>query len=110
MGPARKILGIKFSRDRAKKVLHLFQRGYIKKVLERFRTKKVKPTNLPLAGHFRLSRMMSLQTEVEAQEMERVPYASGVRSFVYAMMCCRLDITHAVSQISRFMVQPSREH
>ena len=37
--PARKILGIKIFRDRAKKVLYLSQGGYIKKVLERFRMK-----------------------------------------------------------------------
>ena len=59
---------------------------------------------LSFAGHFRLSKMMSPQTEVEAQEIERVPYASGVESLMYVMVCCRLDIAHAVSQVSRFMV------
>ena len=53
---------------------------------------------------------MSPQTEVEAQEMERVPYASSVESLMYVMVCCRSDITHAVSQVSRFMAQPGREH
>ena len=110
LGPARKILDIKIFRDRAKKVLHLSQGGYIKKVLERFRTKEVKLAELPLAGHFRLSKMMLQQTEMEAQEMERVPYTSGVENFMYAMMCCRPDIAHAVSQVSRFMAQLGREH
>ena len=36
LGPARKILGMKIFRDRARRVLHLSQRGYIQKVLERF--------------------------------------------------------------------------
>ena len=72
--------------------------------------KGAKPTELPLAGHFRLSKTMVPQTEVEAQEMETVPYASGVGSLMYAMVCCRPDIAHAVSQVSRFMAQPGREH
>ena len=37
--PTRKILGIKIFRDRAKRMLHLSQRDYIKKILERFRMK-----------------------------------------------------------------------
>ena len=72
--------------------------------------KEVKSTELPLGGHFRLSKMMSLQTEVEAQKMERVPYASSVGSLIYAMVCCRPDIAHAVSQVSRFMAQPGKKH
>ena len=68
--PVKKILGIKIFRDRAKRVLHLSQGSYIKKVLERFRMKEAKPMKLPLIGHFRLSKTLLPQTEVEAQEME----------------------------------------
>ena len=75
-------------------MLYLSQGGYIK-VLERFRMKEVKSMELPLTEYFRLSKMMSPQTEMEAQEMERVPYTSGVGSLMYAMVCCRLDIAHA---------------
>ena len=110
LGAARKILGMEIFRDRAKKLLHLSQGGYIRKVLERFGMKEAKPAALPLAGHFRLSKSMSPQTEVEAQEMERVPYASGMGSLMYAMVCCRPDLAHAVSQVSRFMAQPGKEH
>ena len=110
LGPARKILGMEIFRDRARRVLHLSQGGYIQKVLERFGMKGAKPAELPLAGHFRLLKTMAPQTEVEAQEMETVPYASGVGSLMYAMVCCRPDIAHAVSQVSRFMAQPGREH
>ena len=110
LGPARKILGMEIFRDRAWRVLHLSQGGYIQKVLERFGMKGAKPVELPLAGHFRLSKIMAPQTEVEAQEIETVSYASGVGSLMYAMVCCRPDIVHVVSQVSRFMAQPGREH
>ena len=65
---------------------------------------------LPLAGHISLWKTMSPQTEVEAQEMERVLYASGVKSIMYSIVCCRLDLAHVVSQVRRFMTQPGREH
>ncbi|XP_073117613.1 uncharacterized protein [Elaeis guineensis] len=110
LDPARKILGMEIFRDRAWRVLHLSQRGYIQKVLERFGMKGAKPVELPLADHFRLSKTMAPQTEVEAQEMETIPYASGVGSLMYAMVCYRPNIAHAVSQVSRFMAQPGRKH
>ena len=59
LGPARKILGMKIFKDRAKRVLHLSQGGYIRKVLERFEIKGAKLVELPLTGHFRLSKTTS---------------------------------------------------
>ena len=87
---------LKIFRDQAKRVLHLSQEGYIKKILERFGMKEVKSMKIPLTGHFRLLKMLS-QTKVEAQEMERVPYSSGVGILLYTMVCFRPDITHVVS-------------
>ena len=72
LGPARKILGMEIFRDRARRVLHLSQGGYIQKVLERFGMKGAKPTELPLADHFRLLKTMVPQTEVEAPKMKTV--------------------------------------
>ena len=110
LGQAWRILSMEISRDRDKKVLHLSQGGYIRKVLERYGMEDAKPMELSLVGHFKLSKTMGPQTEVEVQEMERVPYASGVGSLMYTMVCCRPDIFHAVSQVSRFMAQPRKEH
>ena len=59
--------------------------------------KDAKSMELLLVGHFRLSKTMGPQTEVEVQEMEGVSYASGVCSFMYTMVCYRSDISHAVS-------------
>eukprot|EP00253_Pinus_taeda_P013035 PITA_13035 len=40
----------------------------------------------------------------------RVPYASAVGSLMYAMVCTRPDIAHAVGVLSRFMSKPGKEH
>ena len=42
--------------------------------------------------------------------MSRVPYASAVGSLMYAMVCTRPDLAHAVSVVSRFTGQPGKEH
>eukprot|EP00253_Pinus_taeda_P018824 PITA_18824 len=42
--------------------------------------------------------------------MSRVPYASAVGSLMYAMAYTRLDITHAVGVLRRFMSKPGKEH
>jgi len=42
--------------------------------------------------------------------MSRVPYANAVRSFMYAMICTRPDLTYAVSTVSRFMSNPRKKH
>ena len=41
--------------------------------------------------------------------MSRVPYASAVGSLMYAMVCTRPDIAHAVGVLSRFMSNPGKE-
>ncbi|GKC58333.1 hypothetical protein Tco_1085931 [Tanacetum coccineum] len=43
-------------------------------------------------------------------EMSRVPYASAVRSLMFAMICTRPDIAHAVGVVSRYMAEPGRGH
>ena len=42
--------------------------------------------------------------------MHHVPYASAVGSLMYAMVCTRPDIAHAVSTVRRFMSNPGRPH
>ncbi|XP_075096571.1 secreted RxLR effector protein 161-like [Nicotiana tabacum] len=42
--------------------------------------------------------------------MKVVPYASAVGSFMYVMLCTRLDICFVVGMVSRFRSNPGREH
>ena len=41
--------------------------------------------------------------------MSKVLYASAIGSLMYAMVCTRLDIAHAVG-VSRFMSRPEKQH
>ena len=110
LGAAKRILGMKISRDRKKKTLNLSQQEYIEKVLERFAMQNAKPVSTPLASHFRLSKDMCPKTQDEIDYMSKVPYASAVGSLMYAMVWTRAYIAHAVGVVSRFMENPGKEH
>nr|AAV88069.1 hypothetical retrotransposon [Ipomoea batatas] len=110
MGPAKQILGMKIIRDRQNKKLWLSQEKYIEKVLERFHMNEAKPVSTPLDMHFKLCKKQCPSSEKEKEEMQRVPYSSAVGSLMYAMVCTRPDIAHAVGVVSRFLSNPGREH
>eukprot|EP00253_Pinus_taeda_P010519 PITA_10519 len=50
------------------------------------------------------------KTQEVEEDMSRVPYASAVGSLMYAMVCTRPDIAHAVRVLSKFMSKPGKEH
>uniref|UniRef100_A0A2N9H753 Reverse transcriptase Ty1/copia-type domain-containing protein n=1 Tax=Fagus sylvatica TaxID=28930 RepID=A0A2N9H753_FAGSY len=60
-----------------------------------------KPVSTPLVNHFRLSSNQCPKNAEEIEDMTRVPYASAVGCLMYAMVCTRPDLAHAVSTISR---------
>ncbi|CAN0846213.1 Retrovirus-related Pol polyprotein from transposon TNT 1-94 [Linum grandiflorum] len=110
LGPAKQILGMKISRDRRNGKIWLSQEKYIERVLERFKMSKAKTVSTPLAGHFNLSSKHCPTSEEDKEEMKNVPYASAVGSLMYAMVCTRPDIAHAVGVVSRFLSNPGKEH
>jgi Reverse transcriptase (RNA-dependent DNA polymerase) len=111
LGAVKQILGLKIERDRKNKLLKLCQKEYIAKVLRRFNMKNAKQVSTPLAGHFKnLSKLHCPKTKEEHKRMENVPYASAVSSLMYAMVCTKPDISHAVGVVSRYMSNPSSEH
>ena len=69
-----------------------------------------KPVSTPLASHFKLTKEMCPKTQEEIEYMSRVPYSSAVGSLMYAMVCTRPDIAHAVGVVSRYMNNLGKEH
>jgi hypothetical protein len=108
LGAAKKILGMRITRDRKNHKLTLSQGEYTEKVLERFRMQNAKPVSTPLASHFKLTKEMCPKTQEEIEYMSRVPYSSAVGSLMYAMVCTRPDIAHVVGVVSRYMNNPGK--
>ena len=110
LGSVKQILSMKIFRDRKKMKIWLSQESYIERVLERFNMSKAKAVCSPLASHFKLSSKQCPTSEKEKKEMSRVPYSSAVDSLIYAMVCTRPDIAHAVGVVSRFLSNLRKEH
>ena len=110
LGAAKKILGMEIIRDRKSGRLYLSQKNYIEKVLHRFNMDNAKPVSTPLASHFKLSASQCAETDDDYKYMSKVPYSSAVGSLMYAMVCSRPDLSHAMSVVSRYMANSGKEH
>ena len=69
-----------------------------------------KPVSTPLANYFKLTKEMCPKTQEEIEYKSSVPYSLVIGSFMYAMVCTRPDIAHAVGVVSRYMNNPDKEH
>lgn len=70
LGHATRILGIKIFRDRDRRLLHLSQGTYIRRVLERYSMDSAKPAALPFAGNIKLSKTMSPSSETDRGDVQ----------------------------------------
>ena len=103
LGAVMQILGMRITRDRKNRKLTLSQGEYIEKVLQRFIMQNEKQVSTPLTSHFKLSKEMCPKMQEDINYMSKVPYSSMVGSLMYAMVCTRPDIAHAVEVVSRYM-------
>ena len=110
LGPARQILGTQILRNRKAKKLWLSQEKYIEQVLERFNMKHAKPISTSLGSHFKLRKKSCSSSKKEKGDIASTIYSSAIGSLTNAMVCIRLDIAHAVGVVSRFMVNPCKDH
>jgi len=69
-----------------------------------------KPVSTPLANHFKLNLNQCPKTNKEVADMAEVPYASVVGYLMYVMVCTCPDLAHVVSQVSKYMSKPGRQH
>uniref|UniRef100_A0A3Q7GTV7 Reverse transcriptase Ty1/copia-type domain-containing protein n=1 Tax=Solanum lycopersicum TaxID=4081 RepID=A0A3Q7GTV7_SOLLC len=57
-----------------------------------------------------LSRKMCPTVREEKENVAKFTYSSVVKILIYAMMCTRPDIAHAVGVVSRLLENPGKEH
>ena len=66
----------------------------------------VKVVSTPLPSHLKLTKEMCPKTLEEEHKMSKVPCASAIGSLMYAMVCTRPNIAHAMGVVSRYMSHP----
>jgi hypothetical protein len=69
-----------------------------------------KPVSTPLANHFKLTKEMCPKTQEEIEYMSGSHTHYQLAILMYAMVCTRPDISHAVGVVSRYMNNPGKEH
>ena len=65
---------------------------------------------IPLQQGVVVSKKDSPSTKEERKYMSKIPYASAIGSIMYAMLCTRMDVAHALSMTSRFQQDPGEKH
>ncbi|KAK6158246.1 hypothetical protein DH2020_005560 [Rehmannia glutinosa] len=110
LGDAKRILGMNIFRDRKNSVIFLNQISYVEKILSKFSMLDSKPVNVPLAGHFLLSKEQCPKTDHDVNSMKNVPYSNAIGSVMYLMVSTRPDIAYSVSCLSRYMSNPGIIH
>ena len=83
----RHLLGMCITRDRKQGFLWLSQKEYVRKVLERFNMVGGKALSTPLPPYVKLSQKDNPKSDGENAKMAKVPYASTVGNFMYAINC-----------------------
>lgn len=82
--------------------VHLSQRAYIEKVIERFNMKDANPVTTPMEN----------RGESENGDAEKVdfPYREAIGSLIYLSVGARPDISFAVGYLGRFAEKPTKSH
>ena len=101
LGVADVILGIKIIRN--PEGITLSQSHYVEKVLRKFEQFDCSPAKTPFDSSVQLRKNQG--PSVSALEYSRV-----IGSLMYLMNCTRPDIAYAVGRLSRYLMNPGKEH
>jgi hypothetical protein len=71
---------------------------------------KIKKEFLPMLQGKTLSKTQNPATAEDREEMNKIPYASTIGSIMYAMLCTRPDVAHAIILTSRYQSGLGLEH
>ena len=91
--------------DRKAQTITLFQKSYLKNVLERFGMANSHPVATPMIEHL----AKSLFEYLSDPELKKA-YQAALGSLMYAMTETQADISHAVSEITQFAANPGVSH
>ena len=97
------LLGMTIKRDRESKTLFINKEKYIESVLDRFDMAECKQVSTPLEATYHK------QTE-EEEGFDKNLYQQAIGCLTYISTATRPDISVAVSVLSSYMSEPSKDH
>ena len=107
LGEMEKILGVKITRNRSKRMIRMDQTSYLKIVLERIEIEhdKHKPTELLINGYSSLRPAGSDNKRIDPKW-----YQKGIGSLIYACILTRPDIAFVLGRLSQYLSDPAKHH
>ncbi len=110
IGQPALLLGLNVDANRAAGTVKLFQHKYIDELLVKFRMTDAHPRSTPMDKDAKLSKEMCPKTEAEARQMAKLPYRELIGCLMYLSVGTRPDISYAVSELSKYLVNPGKAH
>lgn len=111
MGDLQMILGMRIIRDRDNQLIKIDQHLYIKKILKKFNMEQCNPVSTPESNHDLSDIQLNKSNIVDDNiNMKHIPYREAIGALLYASICTRPDIAHAVNQVSQFQINPTIIH
>nr|GAT43053.1 polyprotein [Mycena chlorophos] len=94
----------------AERTLTLTQSTYIDALIEKFGMTNTKPLSVPLDPNHQLSIDQCPTSDIEKQDMKKVPYRELIGGLVWLWTATRPDLAFSVTILSRFVSNPGRPH
>jgi hypothetical protein len=110
LGPTTFQLGVKITRKRLQRTLHLLQHCYTQDLLKRYGFVNSSPVLTPMDPSVSLTSVDALLTPEDEAFMRTVPYVSTVGALMYLAIATHPDIAFAVGVLCCFMARPGPEH
>jgi hypothetical protein len=110
LSEASYVSGIEIHRDRRNGVLELLQKSYIEKVLKNFNMHKCNPTLAPIVKDIKFGKFQCPRNQYETNEMKAIPYASAVRSLMYAQVYTHPDLAFVTGMLVKYQKNPGKPH
>jgi hypothetical protein len=91
-------------------MLRLSQRAYIEKVLKRYNMHNYSGQSALVVKGDKLGTFQGPRNQLEIDQMKSIPYASAVRSIMYAQVCTRSDLAFVTGLLGIFQSNPGFKH
>ena len=103
LGEANYYLGVEIIKKQGD--IYLSQKGFIKRLLEKYNKLNIKPRATPYIIGEKLIKNTELATPIDIKT-----YQQEIGSLIYLAINTRPDISYKVNLLARFMSNPSKEH
>ena len=110
LGEISLVLGICIDCDRGAGTITILQYMYLECILTHYGMSECSPWSTPLPLSIELTKEQAPATDVEHHFMKDKPYCEVLGSVVYAQIATCLDLSYAISMLSKFGSNPSKPH